>query len=106
MEPDWNEALVVFHDGDADAMSAGADRAERHRIRKRATDQHRSELIHLLAKAGLDKEVELPSATPLSSLMVKGSPRALAEIDRSPSVKELLPVSDAASLEILSDDAS
>jgi hypothetical protein len=91
MEQDWHEAMVVFNDelGDASQLT----RSERLTLQQAASEQHLSELLDRLAKAGLAREVDLPKATPLTSLIVKGSPRALAEIDKAPSVKQVMPIS-------------
>jgi hypothetical protein len=99
MEQNWREAMIVFNDefGDAPQLS----RSERLTVQRAASEKHRCELIDRLTKAGLAREVEVPKATPLTSLLVKGSPRALAEIDKVPSVKRVMPISAQATLGVV-----
>jgi hypothetical protein len=90
MERNWHEALVVFHDDPGETSQR--TRSEHLTRRRAASEQHRSELLARLSEAGLEHEVELTKATPLTSLMVKGSPRALEEIDKAPIVKRVMPI--------------
>jgi hypothetical protein len=85
-KPGWKSAMIVFHDtGEASGGDLAAQRL--------AVQKQRQELLEHLEQASAIEEVELPPATPLPSLLVEGSERALAECLNAPSVKEVLTIS-------------
>jgi hypothetical protein len=92
------KAMIVFHDNER--RPAGS-RAERHAVRKATNEAHRSAVLDRLKDAGLADEIELSHASPLSSVLIEGSEKALEVARDTPCVKEVLPMSDEARLEII-----
>jgi 5'-deoxynucleotidase YfbR-like HD superfamily hydrolase len=78
--------MVVFHDT---GTASTGDLA----TQEKATIEQRRQLVEHLENAGLTGEVELPPASPLPSLLVEGSDRALDECLNAPSVKEVIEIS-------------
>lgn len=93
------KAMIVFHDDEE--RPEGASRGERHAVRKAANEAHRSEVLDRLKEAGLAEEASLSEASPLSSVLIEGSEKALEVAKESPSVKQVLPMSDEAGLELI-----
>jgi hypothetical protein len=68
---------------------------------EQASSEQRSALVKHLEDAGAAGEVELPPPSPLPSLLVEASERGLEELEKAPSVKEVLRISDDIDLKAL-----
>jgi hypothetical protein len=95
------KALIVFHDDEPPASSSEGSRSARHAARKSTNEKRRSEVIDQLKEAGLAGQVALSPASPLSSLLIDGSEEALEIAKQSPSVRDVLRMSDDDGLELI-----
>ena len=86
--------MIVFQDAGAAAKSDLA-------TQEKASSEQRRQLVEHLEQAGCAGEVEVPPASPLPSLLVEGSDRALDECLKAPSVKEVLKISEDIDLKAL-----
>ena len=93
------KAMIVFHDDEE--RPEGTSRGERHAVRKSANEARRIEVLEHLQQAGLAEEAALSDASPLSSVLIDGSEKALKVAKETPCVKDVLPMSDEAGLEII-----
>jgi predicted transcriptional regulator len=99
--PKLSKAMVVFHE-DADVSQyESMSRSARHQVEQKATEERRRELLDKLKQAGLDKEAEVPEATPMSMLLVSASERAIDEMRKTPCVKDVLPMADELGVDLL-----
>jgi hypothetical protein len=94
------KAMIVFHDDEHERPS-GASRVERHAVRKAANEARRQAVLDRLDDANLAAEVALSDASPLSSVLIEGSEKALEVAKDTPCVKDVLPMSDDVGLELI-----
>jgi hypothetical protein len=100
MSDDWEDAVIVFAESMMPDTSELAG-PEKQMVRKEAAESRRKRLLDEVRNAGLEDELHVSEATPLRSIHVKGSPRALKACLDAPIVDEVLPISDEPSIEPL-----